>query len=253
MNKAVGLIGAAGIGAGMMYLCDPDRGKGRRAEIRNKAKHFNRIATETCEKTGRDMRNRMLGVCAEMRSLVRCDEVSDDVLQARIRSKLGRIVTHPHAVEVKVVDGVAILSGPILAAEVHPLLNGIECMAGVKNIDNLLEIHETADIPPLQGGRRHTTEGLGLFRTTCSPTTRVMAGVAGGALTFYGGKRRGLAGTIFSTVGLGMLASAFTNLNVKRSPANGIDAEGNEAEPITTDVLIDAAAKAETMEHSRVV
>ena len=246
MNKAIGLISAAGIGAGMMYVCDPDRGKRRRAEIRDKAKHFNRIASEAVGKTGRDVRNRVLGVCAEMESLVRCDEVSDDVLQARIRSKLGRVVSHPHAVEVKVVDGVAILSGPILSAEVHPLLDAIACMAGVKNIDNLLEIHETADIPALQGRRRAAQQG-GLFRTTCSPATRVMAGVAGGALTVYGGKRRGLLGTIAGSVGLCMLGSAFTNLETKRTP------EEIEPKPIPADVLIDAASKGATIDHSRVV
>lgn len=237
MNRAVGLISAAGLGAGMMYFCDPDRGKRRRAQIRHKAKHFNRIASDAVGKTGRDVRNRMLGVCAEMESLVRCDEVSDDVLQARIRSKLGRIVSDPHAVEVNVVDGVAVLSGPILAAEVHPLLDTIQHMAGVKNIDNRLEIHETADVPALQRGRRRPVEGFGLFKTTCSPATRVTAGVVG---------------TLVGTIGLGMLASAFMNSETKRSNGIDIDAEGVEGNPIT-DVLIDAAAKAETIEHSRVV
>ena len=152
MNRALGLVSAAGIGAGVMFLCDPDRGKRRRAELRNKAKHFNRIATDAAGKTGRDVRNRVVGACAQMESLVCGDEVSDDVLQARIRSKLGRIVSHARAIEVQVVDGVAILSGPVLAHEAHPLLDAIQHMNGVKNIENLLELHEEAgDVPALQG------------------------------------------------------------------------------------------------------
>lgn len=211
MNKAIGLVSAAAVGAGAMYLCDPDRGKRRRAEIRNRAKHFNRIATDAAGKTGRDVRNRMLGVCARMESLVQCDEVSDDVLQARIRSKLGRIVSHAHVIEVKVVDGVAIFSGPILAQEVKPLLDVVQHMNGVKNIENLLEIHKDAgDVPALQGGKRLSSD------RGCSPATRLMAGIAGSAMTVYGGKRRGVLGAIIGSVGLGMLAQALTNVETRR-------------------------------------
>jgi hypothetical protein len=61
MNRIAGLLSAAGIGAGCMYLFDPDRGKRRRAELRNKAKHINHIAIEAAGKTQRDLRNRLLG------------------------------------------------------------------------------------------------------------------------------------------------------------------------------------------------
>ena len=79
--------------------------------------------------------------------------MTDDVLKARIRSKLGRLVSHPHSIEVKVVDGRATLTGPILAAEEVPLFEVISGIAGLKSIENLLELHETADIPALQGGK----------------------------------------------------------------------------------------------------
>ncbi|HEU4713627.1 MAG TPA: YtxH domain-containing protein [Pyrinomonadaceae bacterium] len=153
MNRTLGLISAAGIGAGFMYLFDPDRGKRRRAELRNKAKHFNHIAIESVGKTQRHLRNRLLGVRAEIGSLVRSEEVADDVLKERIRSKLGRLVSHPHSIEVKVVDGRSILTGPILAAEVVPLFEVISGIPGLKSIENLLELHDSADIPALQGGK----------------------------------------------------------------------------------------------------
>lgn len=158
MNRIVGLLSAAGIGAGCMYLFDPDRGKRRRAEIRNKAKHINHIAIETAGKTQRDLRNRLLGVRAEIGSLVCSKEATDDVLKARIRSKLGRLVSHPHSIDVKVVDGRATLTGPILAAEVVHLFEVISGIAGLKGIENLLELHESADIPALQGGKRRGDE-----------------------------------------------------------------------------------------------
>ncbi|HSB27732.1 MAG TPA: hypothetical protein VLE19_07750, partial [Pyrinomonadaceae bacterium] len=150
-------------------------------------------------------------------SLLRREKVSDDVLEARIRSKLGRIVSHPHAIEVKAIEGLVILRGPILTAEVHPLLNAVAVIRGVRNIENHLELHETPDdVPALQGGKRRMGERFGPFKTTWSPTTRLIAGIAGGALTIYGGKRRDAVGSFMGSVGLGVLARAFTNLEARQ-------------------------------------
>ena len=252
MNRTVALIGAGGIGAGFMYLFDPDRGKRRRAEIRNKARHINRIAIDAAGKTQRDLRNRLLGVRAEIGSLVCSDEVADDVLKARIRSKLGRLVSHPHAIEVKVVDGRAILTGPILAAEVVPLFEGISSIGGLKSVENLLELHQNADTPALQGGKRRIPERFGPFKTRWSPTTRLVAGIAGGTLTIYGGKRRGVLGSAMSAVGVGMLARALTNSETRRLVGMDVNVKGNDIEKtITIDAPVDhAAAKRETRVHA---
>lgn len=217
MNRAVGLCSAMGIGAGLMYLFDPDRGKRRRAEIGNKAKHMQRIATDAAGKTQRDLRNHLLGAFAEVNSFVRFEKVTDETLQARVRSKLGRLVSHPHAIEVKAVDGVVTLSGPIFTEEVHPLIDCVATIRGVENVEHRLEIHDNADdIPALQGGRRRKGERFGPFKSTWSPTTRVIAGVAGGALTLYGGKRRGALGPAISSLGLAVVTRAFTNVEGRR-------------------------------------
>lgn len=231
MNRAIGLLSVAGIGAGMMYLFDPDRGKRRRALVRNKAEHASKIATAAAGKTQRDVRNHLLGAFAELESLFRSEEVSDDVLEARVRSKLGRIVSHPHAIEVKAVEGVVILSGPILADEVLPLLDTVIAMHGVKNMDNRLEIHECAgEVPALQGGRKRQATRVGPFKTNWSPTTRLLATATGGALAIYGFKRRGLLGSTLSSLGMAVVTRALTNLDSRRligldGPVKGIDAE----------------------------
>ncbi len=154
MNRVLKVIGAAGLGAGLMYLFDPDRGKRRRALLRNKAEHVTRIAADVTGKTRRDVRNHLLGVFAEVQALFRTSEVSDSVLEARVRSKLGRVVSHPHAVAVKTDQGIVTLSGPVLADELHPLLDAVSAVSGVRSIDNWLEVHQHAGgIPALQGGR----------------------------------------------------------------------------------------------------
>lgn len=171
MNKGLTLISAAGVGAGLMYLFDPDRGKRRRALLRNKAIHFGKITGDAAGKTRRDIRNHLRGALAEVNSVfVHNGPISDAVLEARVRSKLGRVVSHPRAIEVKAVDGLIILSGKILANEVHPLLDCVICVHGVNNIENHLEIHEEAgDIPALQGGR-HRAQHFGPFKINWSPT-----------------------------------------------------------------------------------
>lgn len=154
MNKGLTLIGAAGVGAGLMYLFDPDRGKRRRALLRDKATHISKITRETAGKSRRDIRNHVRGAFAELQSLfVDNGPVSDDVLEARVRSRMGHVVSHPSAIEVKAVEGLIILTGQILARELHPLLESITSIGGVKNIENRLEAHEQAgDISSLQGG-----------------------------------------------------------------------------------------------------
>ncbi len=161
MNKALKLVGAAGLGAGLMYLFDPDRGRRRRALLRNKAEHATRIAVDVAGKTRRDVRNHLLGVFAEVQSLFRTREVSDPVLQARVRSKLGHVVSHPHKVEVKTDKGIVTLCGAVLACELHPLLDAVDAIRGVKNIENWLEVDEHAgEIPALQVGRPRQGDAL---------------------------------------------------------------------------------------------
>lgn len=173
MKKAFRFLCMAGTGAALMYFFDPDRGKRRRALVGNKAKHVGRIAADAAGKTHRDVRNHLHGFVAELDSLFDSGKVTDDVLEARVRSKLGRFVSHPHAVHVAALDGVVTLAGPILSDEFHPLLDAISNVHGVVNLDNRLEVHETAaNVPALQNGRKRFGERTGPFKTNWSPTTR---------------------------------------------------------------------------------
>ena len=217
MNTGLRLLSAAGAGAGLMYLFDPDRGKRRRALLRNKAVHISRLANEAAGKTGRDLRNHLRGAAAGLESVFITGEVTDDVLAARVRSKLGRVVSHPGAIEVKAVDGLIILTGQILAKEEHPLLDSVIAISGVKNIENCLELHQSADnIPALQGGRQRGVRHYGPLKINWSPTMRLVATAAGGALAIYGAKRRHAAGSVISSVGLGILTRALTNFETSR-------------------------------------
>src|SRR5438105_6119672 len=114
LDTTLTLIGGVGLGMGMMYLLDPDRGNRRRAMIRDTAARTVHQTGDAIGTTSRDLSNRTRGMVSEIASLFRGDETSDEVLTSRVRSKLGRLVSHPHAIEVRVRDGHVTLSGPVL-------------------------------------------------------------------------------------------------------------------------------------------
>ena len=152
MNKGVALVGGAGLGAALMYIFDPDRGKRRRALIRDKVEAAGNEISDKAEKMGRDLKNRAYGVVAETKSIFQNDEVTDDVLVDRVRSRLGRIPAHMGAFDITAKEGAVTLRGQILADELPKVLRAARFVRGVKGIDNQFEVHERAgNVPALQG------------------------------------------------------------------------------------------------------
>jgi hypothetical protein len=155
MNKGVALVGGFGLGAALMYIFDPDRGKRRRAVIRDKVEAAGNRLSDTADKMQRDLRNRAYGVVAEAKSIFRHDEVTDDVLVDRVRSRLGRIPVHIGAFDLSAKDGAVTLRGQIFADELPRVLRAARFVRGVKEIDNQFEVHGTAaNVPALQGQPR---------------------------------------------------------------------------------------------------
>ena len=152
MNKGVALVGGVGLGAALMYIFDPDRGKRRRTLIRDKVEAAGNRISDKAEKTSRDLKNRAYGVVAETKSIFQHDEVTDDVLVDRVRSRLGRIPVHIGAFDITAKEGLVTLRGQILADELPKVLRAARFVRGVKEIDNHLEVHERAgSVPALQG------------------------------------------------------------------------------------------------------
>jgi uncharacterized membrane protein len=139
------------------------------------------------------------------------------VLVERVRAQLGRIVSHPHAVSVMARDGVVTLRGPILQHEVKPLTTAIERMADVRDVVNELEEHkEPGNVPSLQGGSTPREPRIDMLQRNWSPTTRVMAGSSGMALAAYGASRRTIPGALLAAAGVGLLARAALNVEIRR-------------------------------------
>jgi uncharacterized membrane protein len=218
MDSGLKLLGSTAFGAGLMYLLDPRLGKRRRALVQDKVVHFIHKAEDAVGPTSRDFRNRIRGVAAEFRSLISSEQnVSDEVLVERIRSELGRVTSHPHAIEVFVSQGCVTLSGYILASEEKRVLRYVSAISGVKNVENRLEVHqEPGNIPSLQGGTGRREPRFELMQTNWSPTARLLSSLAGGTLVYYGINHRGFPGLVFGGVGLSLLARGLTNIEFQR-------------------------------------
>jgi hypothetical protein len=70
-------------GIGLMYLFDPDRGRRRRALLRDKSVHLQHRIADHLSGTARHLRNRTIGATEELRSWLRDD------LQTQLRRFKG--------------------------------------------------------------------------------------------------------------------------------------------------------------------
>ena len=114
-------VGGIGLGAGLMFIFDPSAGRGRRARVRR-----------ALERIGR--------------------RLSNEAIEARVRSVLARSVSHPSAITVDVRQGLVVLGGQVIAREVDGLLRRVRRVRGVRGVRSRMEAHDwAADVPELQG------------------------------------------------------------------------------------------------------
>jgi osmotically-inducible protein OsmY len=143
------------LGLGLGYMLDPDRGARRRALVRDKVTHASRKLADGAEATATNLRNRASGAAAELRSKVSREEVGDEILHERVRSAIGRAVSHPGAVTVSTHEGRVTLQGQVLQDELNDLLRTTRQVRGVSEVVNELEVHpDPGNTPALQTGGR---------------------------------------------------------------------------------------------------
>lgn len=183
MNSRDFLVGA-GVGAALAYMLDPGGGGRRRALARDKVVRATRKTRDGLDATARDLANRTRGIAAATRGRLGADDVDDGILVERVRAKIGRVCSHPHALDVDARAGDVTLRGPILASEVNRLLAVAGGVRGVKSVANELEPHESADgVPSLQGEGRVAGASLDIMQRNWAPATQALVAVAGLAAT----------------------------------------------------------------------
>src|SRR6516162_316734 len=102
MNDATTYLCGLSSGASLIYFFDPVSGKRRRAMLRGQVVRLLHQLDQCLDATWSDTRQRARGIAASARSIMGGDEgmPTDRALTARVRSKLGRYCSHPHAIHV---------------------------------------------------------------------------------------------------------------------------------------------------------
>jgi hypothetical protein len=203
---------AAGVtlGAGAVYFLDPEMGRRRRALFRDRLQRLARRARQDLDIAARDLSNRARGAIAKLEAYIAHDgNAPDGLLVARVRSRLGRVVSHPRSIAVEAHDGRIVLSGPVLSDEEGDLLASVWRVPGVKDVESHLDVHDEAgDVPGLQGSA--VPRGVGFLEGHWPPAWQLLAGVAGACLVATGWP--GIAGRFFSRLfGVLLLGRAIVN------------------------------------------
>ncbi|HEU4427523.1 MAG TPA: SRPBCC family protein [Myxococcota bacterium] len=241
MRQRAAALAGFGLGAGFMYFLDPQVGRRRRARARDELAHALSRGADALDKTARDLAHRTSGIIARTRGALRPSALppGDDVLAQRVRTRLGRLVSHAHAIDVEASDGRVTLRGPILRAESGALVRAVRRVAGVREVVNALDEHaQPGSVPALQGGGGRRPALLDVRQRHWAPATRLLVGSAGVALAGYGAARRDAAGALLAVTGVGLFARAATNLETRR--LTGIGA-GRRAVDVEKTITVDAA------------
>jgi hypothetical protein len=208
------------LGAGSAFLLDPQQGRRRRALIRDKMVRTTREAREFGDAATKDLRARAQGMSAQLRMQARSlrggprgGPLDDDVLVERVRAKLGRYVSHPHAIRVTAQNGYVTLAGDILAREHGALVQAMRSIRGVRDCADRLDVHPSAEgVSALQGG---TTPPSGqrfeILQARWSPGTRALVGGTGALLTLFALVRGGIGGVAALAGGAALIARAKVN------------------------------------------
>ncbi|HEY8207470.1 MAG TPA: SRPBCC family protein [Myxococcaceae bacterium] len=247
---SIGLGGLAA-GAALAYWGDPERGGRRRAEVRQQAVHAWKELGCAVGVTSRDFAHRARGFMAAARARyeamvadARGVREDDEVVAERVRARLGRLCSHPGAIQVKCEDGRVELKGLVFTDERDRVLRGIAAVRGVREIDDDLDAHATAKSVAALQGEGHRPTRPELLQVRWSPTTRALVGMAGAGLAGWGAARRS---AFRAGAGLALLLRSLTNLSTRRLVGVGA---GPRAIDLRKDIHVDAPPD-QVFEHFR--
>lgn len=213
----VSFLRGFGLGAGVMYFADPDRGRRRRALVRDQFRHTSHTIADNLDAMTTDFSNRAAGLAAEAKAMLSCGAAPDDLIIARVRSRLGHLVSRPRDVQVTALFGRVTLQGTASPGEIAGLLAATALIPGVTSVENRLQSLSAA-------GDGITTPAYGATAPAgthpaiqWTPADRLLVSAAGSAVMLSGLRRRGMLGAVMSTAGAGMLCGGILGQELYRA------------------------------------
>jgi uncharacterized membrane protein len=218
-------LASAALAAAATYFFDPVSGRRRRARARDKVMSTVNELQSATGTAARDLAHRGQGMVARTKSAMRRDAwTDDDVIVERIRSAIGRVVSHPGAIEVRVHEGRALISGAILDDERQELIETVRSVRGVQDVQDYLSGYQSADgVPSLQGSG--SLDRQSESRRRWPPGAQLLFGVLGGALMAHGIRARGILGFLTMSGGTALLTRSVLNrplTEISGRPRHGI-------------------------------
>lgn len=214
-RETLSFVGPLGVGAALAYYLDPDAGGRRRSLLHGRSLAALHSSERMLRASIRDLAHRAQGMLARLRSRLLPAPVPAPVLVQRVRSALGRHVSHPHSVEVTAEGGHIVLSGVILAHEHEQVMRLMHRIPGVVSFETRLELHKKAGhVPGLQGGVKRPGNRLDIFHDHWAPSTRLLVGIGSAIATFRGMRRGGIFGAALVAGGALCLARAMLNVRI---------------------------------------
>lgn len=136
------IAGAAGLAA--MYFLDPDRGKRRRAVLRDRTAGVARRATAVGERTQRKLASDLYGAGQKVShpGLTQAEPPNDATLAQKVMTELFRGEDVPKgSINVNAENGVVQLRGTVDKPEMLLEIEGrVRRIAGVLDVENLLQL-----------------------------------------------------------------------------------------------------------------
>lgn len=215
------------VGALAMYFSDPDRGRRRRALVRDQVEHWTKEAACAIDVASRDLANRLQGIRVRATKLIsqRGEILGDEALEQRVRARLGRVTSHPRAIKVLAQQGWVNLHGAVLESEKEDVLDTASSTPGVTGVSDNMQAHASPEhIPSLQGSHEIRQSRSVLAPRNWPPSTWALVAAGGCVLGGYSLLRRASANAVLATLGAGLLASGIL-------PASRISRSRSEAAP----------------------
>ncbi len=209
--KALTFLKGIGLGAGFMYFFDPNRGAYRRGLVRDQVIRTGKQAAEAVDSTVSDLNNRMSGALAKADSIFDSGEVSDETLEARIRSRMGHVISHSRDVTVQVHYGRVTLRGSVPINEVDSLVDCVRRVRGVVGVENEVEIGVQTDFLDM---KRHVPSSPWVSANGM-PKTNLLLCLGGALMTLYGHKQKGLTAGAVGFIGMGLLVRGLTDARLQ--------------------------------------
>ena len=215
MRQGTIWLSSFGAGAATAWLFDPAAGKRRRHRIADAFAHVGHRTVKGTSTLGRDLGNRTQGVVARARRRFSWNNPDDEVLEERVHSALGRIVSHPHAITVRVCAGHVTLDGPIPRSEEHRIVHAVGAIPGVSGVETSFNPHIQPAHPSYSEAIRpgaHMAPRPDILQRNWAPSTRAIAAGTGVAMIGAAAVRRDRTSIGLAGAGAALITRAATNL-----------------------------------------